>query len=113
MDSLMIASNSKRMSRLEIVYTVVANAVRLLDRLGMNELISSKLQHYLHADDLNEVIYYRKSEDVAGRLDQTIADALALREMMADDQWQEFQEYRLLIRVLSEQDRDVKTKRQG
>ena len=31
MDSLMIASNSKRMSRLEIVYTVVANAVRLLD----------------------------------------------------------------------------------
>lgn len=41
MDSLMIASNSKRMSRLEIVYTVVANAVRLLDRLGMNELLPS------------------------------------------------------------------------
>ena len=103
MDSLMIASNSKRMSRLEIVYTVVANAVRLLDRLGMNELLPSKLQHYLHADDLNEVIYFRKSEDVAGRLNQTIADALALREIMADDQWQEFQEYRLLLRVLREQ----------
>ena len=103
MDSLMIASNSKRMSRLEIVYTVVANAVRLLDKLGMNELLPPKMEHYLHTDDLNEVIYYRKSEDVSGRLDQTIADALALREVMADDQWQEFQEYRHLIRVLSEQ----------
>ena len=103
MDSLMIASNSKRMSRLEIVYTVVANAVRLLDKLGMNELIPSKMEHYLHTDDLNEVIYYRKSEDVVGRLDQAIADASALRGIMADDQWQKFQEYQLLIRVLSEQ----------
>ena len=103
MDSLMIASNSKRMSRLEIVYTVVANAVRLLDRVGMNELIPSKMDHYFRKDDLNEVIYYRKSEDVTGRLDQTIEDALALRKIMADDQWQEFQEYQLLIRVLNEQ----------
>ncbi len=37
---------------------------------------------------LNEVFYNRKSEDVVGRLDQTIADTLALLEIMADDQWQ-------------------------
>lgn len=103
MDSLMIASNSKRMSRLEIVYTVVANAVRLLDKLGVNELIPSNMEHYLHPDDHNEAIYYRKTEDISGRLDQTLADALALREIMVEDQWQEFQEYRLLIRVLNEQ----------
>lgn len=103
MDSLMISSNSKRMSRLEIIYTVVANAVRLLDKLGMNELIPSKMEHYLQTDDLNEVIYYRKSEDVLGRLDQTIADAVDLQEIMADEQWQQFQEYQLLIRVLGEQ----------
>ena len=35
MDSLMVASRCKRMSRLEIIYTVNANAVRLLDRLGL------------------------------------------------------------------------------
>lgn len=103
MDSLMIASNAKRMSRLEIVYTVVAKAVRLLDRLGMHELIPSKMEHYLQADDHNDVIYYRNSDDVLGHLEQTISDAAALREIMADDQWQEFQERRLLIRVLMEQ----------
>lgn len=103
MDSLMIASNAKRMSRLEIVYTVAAKAVRLFDRLGMHELIPSKMKHYLQADDHNDVIYYRKSDDVLGHLEQTISDAAALREIMADDQWQEFEERRLLIRVLIEQ----------
>jgi len=39
MDSLMIASNSKRMSRLEIIYTTTANAIRLVHRLSGEELI--------------------------------------------------------------------------
>ncbi len=103
MDSLMIASNCKRMSRLEIVYTVVANVVRLLDRLGMNELLSSNMMHYLNSDDLNEVIYHRKTEDITGSLDQTIADAQELLKVMSDDEWKTFDEYILLVRVLKEQ----------
>ena len=38
MDSLMVASRCKRMSRLEIIYTVNANAVRLLNRLGLGDV---------------------------------------------------------------------------
>ena len=60
MDSLMIAANCKRMSRLEIIYTTVSNAVRLFHRLGLDERIPAELLHYLDEDDRNEVIYYCK-----------------------------------------------------
>lgn len=100
MDSLMIASRCKRMSRLEIIYTTNANAVRLLHRLGNEELIPAELHHYLDEDDYNQVIYYCKGDDVPPRLEKVIQEAASLKEIMSDDTWQEFQ---LLIRVLMEQ----------
>jgi len=103
MDSLMIASNCKRMSRLEIVYTVVANAVKLLDRLGENELIPIDMVHYLSTDDHNDVIYYSKNEDITDRLATVIKDAGRMRNLMYGDEWLEFSEYQLLSRVLCEQ----------
>lgn len=39
MDSLMVASRCRRMSRLEIIYFSTANAVRLIHRLGRNECV--------------------------------------------------------------------------
>ena len=45
MDSLMVATHSKRMSRLEIVYQVNSSAVQLLHKLGMDELIDHALLH--------------------------------------------------------------------
>lgn len=75
MDSLMIASRSKRMSRLEIIYTTTANAIRLLHRLGSDELISASLLHYLEDEDYNQVIYYCKGEEVSPRLEKVIQEA--------------------------------------
>lgn len=103
MDSLMIAANCKRMSRLEIIYTTVSNAVRLFHRLGLDEQIPAELLHYLNEDDRNEVIYYCKGEDVSSRLDTVIKDATTMKNLMAGDEWLEFSEYQLLIRVLTEQ----------
>ena len=103
MDSLMIASNCKRMSRLEIIYTVVANTVKLLDRLGENELIPTDMVHYLNPDDHNDVIYHSKNEDVTDRLTTAITDAGRIRNIMSGDEWLEFSEYQLLSRVLCEQ----------
>ena len=103
MDSLMIASRCKRMSRLEIIYTATANAIKLIHRLGYDELITADLQHYLNQDDYNQVIYYCKGEEVTPRLTKAIQEAEQVRKLMADDSWHEFSEYQLLIRVLSEQ----------
>lgn len=108
MDSLMIASRCKRMSRLEIIYTTTANAIRLLHRLGNEELIPTQLLHYLDEDDYNQVIYYCKGDDVTSRLEKVIQEAASLKEIMSDETWQGFQEYQLLIRVLMEQSKTDK-----
>lgn len=105
MDSLMIASRCRRMSRLEIIYSTTANAVRLIHRLGSEELIPKELLHYLNPDDHNSMIYHCKGDDVAPRLERALREAAQARAVMADDTWHEFQEYQLLIRVLAEQGR--------
>ena len=103
MDSLMIASRCKRMSRLEIIYTTVANAVRLIHRLAGDEMLTNELMHYLGDDDYNNVIYYCKGEDVTPRLEKVLQEALTVKQLMADDCFHTFSEYQLLIRVLTEQ----------
>lgn len=103
MDSMMIASRCKRMSRLEIIYQTTANAVNLIHRLGHDELISSEFHHYLDADDHNQMIHYCKTEDVSPRLEKVLQEAQAVKNLMSDEIWYSFSEYQLLLRVLKEQ----------
>lgn len=103
MDSMMIATSAKRMSRLEIIYTVVEKNVLLLHRLGADDLIPKGLEHYLEPDDINAVIYHCKDDDAQSRLDKVINEATLVRKTMDSDEWIEFTEYQLLLRVLSEQ----------
>ncbi len=103
MDSLMVASRCKRMSRLEIVYATTANAVRLVDRLGCRELIAKELEHYLDKDDYNATLYRCRGGDVEPRLARALKEAEAVLKFMEDDAWHDTQEYKLLLRVLQEQ----------
>lgn len=112
MDSLMVATRSKSLSRLQILYRTVANALKLIHRVGCDDLIPQELMHYLDPEDENQVIYYCKGEDAQPRLEQTMKDAERVSKLMAEDSWHEFQEYQLLIRVLHEQtafDKDTGT----
>ena len=103
MDSMMIATSAKRMSRLEILYTVNANCVKLMNQLEANDQIPEGLEHYLSDEDRNDVIYYCKEDDVSTRLEKVIAEAEQLQKAMDSDQWLEFSQYQLLLRVLNEQ----------
>ena len=103
MDSLMVASRCKRMSRLEIVYATCANAVKLIHRLGEDALLPASFRHYLDADDYNNTIYYCKGEDVESRLETALQEACTIKAAMAEDRWHEHTEYQLLIRVIREQ----------
>ena len=103
MDSLMIASHSKRMSRLEILYTVAANAVQAMHRLGMDEQIPKDMLHYLEENDRNQVIYHCKDEESQTRLQTAVNDLATLKELLDMDKFRELQEYQLLLRVLREQ----------
>ncbi|WP_334137106.1 transposase [Muricomes intestini] len=101
MDSLMVASNIKKMSRLELFYTCVANLCKLMAKREDSNLPKS-LQHYLEDGDHNTVLYHNRSEDTASKTDQVLADATILKNA-CNDEYDQTSEYQLLIRVMSEQ----------
>lgn len=50
-DSLMVATHSRTLSRIQIIYRVVANALKLMHRLGCDDQIPSDLLHYLDPEE--------------------------------------------------------------
>lgn len=106
MDSLMVSTHAKSMSRLELIYTTVSKCVSLLKSKNCEDLIPEEMKHYLEDDDLNEVIYYAKGEDVEPRLQKVIDEAYKMKDIMSTDDWYDTAEYQLLIRVLKEQSDD-------
>ena len=61
MDSLMVASNIKRLSRMELLYTCVSNFVTYLHKNGEDDKLSG-LEHYYDPNDMNAVIYHKRVE---------------------------------------------------
>lgn len=100
MDSLMVESNIKRMSRLELLYTCTANLVNACKKQG--ETIPEQLQHYLSSEDRNLVIYHNKSDETEDKITSVLADAAAL-VALCGSKYDELPEFQLMIRVLSEQ----------
>lgn len=101
MDSLMVASNIKKMGRLELLYTCVSNMVNLL--AGDNpETLPESLRHYCCKDDRNIIIYHNRSEKTADRIKQVLKDAEVLLSLCSG-RFDESSEYLLLVRVLKEQ----------
>ena len=101
MDSLMIESNIRKMSRLELLYTCTANMVQLLNKKGEAELITG-MEHYTEADDRNRVIYHNHSEETADKIEDVLSDALKLMQTVPEE-YTDSSEWILLKKVLSQQ----------
>ena len=101
MDSLMVSSSCKKMSRLEILYTCVSNMVKAVYKTGEYQNLKN-MEHYLDEGDKNDTIYHRKSEEISGRLQSVIDDAGTLTRDLGGAYF-ELPEYQLLLRVLKEQ----------
>jgi len=100
MDSLMVASNIKKMNRLELLYTCVANLVKQMKKNQME--FPEALKHYTEDNDRNQVIYHNHSEETLSKIDTILKDARTLMELCTGHM-DESSEYLLLIRVLKEQ----------
>ena len=100
MDSLMVSSSCKKMSRLELIYTTTMKMVKLLDKEGQD--LPQSLIHYLDEDDANLMLYHRRSEEVDARLEEVLKEALYLIDNVPDSLYESL-EYRLLARVINEQ----------
>lgn len=101
MDSLMVASNIKKMSRLELLYTCVANLAKTMKK-SADEAFPNSLIHYTEEEDHNKVLYHNRSEDTASKIAQVLKDA-SLIITACGSRYDESSEYQLLIRVIEEQ----------
>lgn len=101
MDSMMIESNIRKLSRMELIYTCVAKLAMCIDRIDDN-VLPGVLKHYVDSDDFNRVIYHQRSTDADTRMNQILADADQLLAV-CESEYQDSTEYELLVRCLSEQ----------
>lgn len=101
MDSLMIASNCKNTTRLDVLYTCMSNMTKAVHRTGEDALLAGML-HYLDENDHNKVIYHNKSEETDTKIQQIIDDATKLLAEMGEAYF-DLPEYQLLHRVINEQ----------
>ena len=101
MDSMMIDANIKKLSRLELIYTCIASLVKRLSKEGSPE-IPEGLKHYAEPNDFNQVFYYAKSSDYAGKCQALLQDADTLFALCGENHagWEE---YILFKRCLTEQ----------
>ena len=100
MDSLMVASNIKKLSRLELLYVTVSNLVK--EMWVRENKVPEELKHYLESGDRNEVIYHTKSEQTEDKITKVLQEAKILKDK-CNGNYDESGNYQLLLRVLREQ----------
>ena len=102
MDSLMISSHCKKLSRMQLFYTTIAALVKRIFKDNNGETGNfSEFEHYLSKEDMNNTIYRCKSDDLKSRLSKIAKDAVILRDKCAH--LQETDEYKHLCRLIDEQ----------
>lgn len=103
MDSLMVASSCKRLSRLELIYRCVSNMVRTIQATGEAGLLNTRLRKYLDVNHENDTIYRTTGDQAIGKLDSVLADALELLTLSDASAFGGLVEYEQLKRVIREQ----------
>ncbi len=101
MDSMMIESNIRRLSRMELLYQCVSRMAVAVNKKD-KDLLPDDLKHYTDPDDFNKVVYHQHSTDSEERIAQIIKDGETLLDLCKDT-FSDTAEYELLVRCFSEQ----------
>lgn len=101
MDSMMIESNIRKLSRMELLYTCIAKLVVYLHE-NQPDIIPEELTHYYDPNDFNKVIYHQRSTDSESKIQILLYDADRLIDICSAG-FENITEYELFIRCISEQ----------
>ena len=101
MDSMMIAANIRKLSRLELMYTCMAKLVGYLTKQHP-QIITEQLKHYTDTEDYNLLFYHCREEDNDKKQQQLLNDCDELIRICNVD-FEDVTEYELFIRCVSEQ----------
>lgn len=104
MDSFMVSSSCKKLSRIELVYSVNAQFVKLLNKLAAN-LIPEECKAYLEKGHKNETIYKTHDKESEGKLEFLLKQSIALYQagIKGGENITTTEEFQLLSRMLNEQ----------
>lgn len=103
MDSLMVSSSCKNMSRLELVYTVIRNMVRVLYQTE-GTVVPEAFLEFLEEAHENDTLYRTKSDQTESKLEKLIKQASSLYDIVQKESIVQTSEaYQHLERLLKEQ----------
>lgn len=117
MDSMMIESNIRFLSRMELIYTCISKLVMFLSK-NQPDLLSERLQHYADPNDYNRIFYHQRNGDMEPIIQTLLADSNYLLDLCRAN-FEEVTEYQLFVRCLSDQTvvenekRRLRTKEEG
>ena len=104
MDSMMISSSCKKLSRIELVYTVNLKLIKELNKIDP-KLVPEDLKCYLEEGHKNETIYRTRDKDATTKLEWLLGHSILLKEVCSkyNTHIVESEGFQLLKRLLEEQ----------
>ena len=110
MDSLMISSSCKKLSRLEIIYSTVARLTKVIDQ----NILPERFKPYLEEDHYNDTIYRVRDKDLNSKIKKVLKDGLKLYHLYRKNkEVSKTAEFKLLSRLLKEQTEKGRIKPSG
>jgi hypothetical protein len=74
MDSLMISSSCRKLSRLEMIYSTVFRLIKVIDKNRLSE----RFQPYLEESHYHDTIYRARDKDLNSKIKKVLKDGLKL-----------------------------------
>jgi len=102
MDSLMVSSSCRKLSRLEIIYSTIARLIKVTDK---NTGLPESFKPYLDESHYNDTIYRARDKDLNSKIKKVLKDALKLYSLYRNNEISKSEEFKLLGRMLKEQTR--------
>lgn len=101
MDSMMIESNIRFLSRMELIYTCNAKLISYLKRNAPGK-VDEGLEHYADPNDYNKIFYHQRNDDMEQIIQKLLEDSDRLLEICGST-FDDITEYQLFTRCLSDQ----------
>ena len=101
MDSMMIESNIRFLSRMELIYTCISKLTIYFDK-NYPKKIPDDLRHYTDSNDYNRIFYHQLNDNIEQIIQALLSDSDKLLELCGTD-YEEVTEYQLFLRCLSDQ----------
>lgn len=101
-DSLMISSSCRKLSRLEIMYSCVHRLINKIQELNL-DIFDDGLKVYLEKGHRNDTIYRFKYKDIDSKMKTLIIDAVKLFDICYGQLIEETDEFKTFSRIIVEQ----------